>query len=234
MDWYAEFAGQARRRQLRPEPEWACGAVLDPVVVRSVQRFQVGESGDGENLIASAGRHRAAVELFVEEERTHARLLARLLEAAGARTIDGHWSDALFIRVRRACGPRLELMVLLIAEVVALGYYRALRDGAGDALTTEVAARILADEERHVPFHVDRLRERGIHGFVRAVWRVLTAGAVGIVLFGHGRALRGLGVPRIAFAAETWARFEQVLVDVHRGPSPVPGPRLRARPRGLV
>ncbi|WP_309113633.1 hypothetical protein [Saccharothrix sp.] len=37
------------------------------------------------------------------------------------------WSDAVFVRLRRALGPRLELMVLLIAEVVALGYYRARR-----------------------------------------------------------------------------------------------------------
>lgn len=121
------------------------------MVVRSVQRFQVGESGDGENLIASAGRHRIAVGLFVEEERNHARLLANLLAAAGAGTIAGHWSDTLFIRARRALGVRLELMVLLIAELVALGYYRALRDGSGDRLATDVAARILADEERQVP-----------------------------------------------------------------------------------
>ncbi|RJQ88247.1 hypothetical protein [Amycolatopsis panacis] len=53
-------------------------------------------------------------------------------------------------------------------------------------------------------------------------------GALAIVLFGHGRALRALGVPRIAFTAQIWALFEQVLEDLR----PVPGPRLRARPRG--
>nr|WP_245914457.1 ferritin-like domain-containing protein [Amycolatopsis sulphurea] len=234
MDWRAEFEAEARRRRTRPEPEWSGGARLDPVVVRSVERFQVGESGDGENLIADAGRHRVAVGLFLEEERNHARLLANPLATAGVGTIAGHWSDTLFVRARRALGVRLELMVLLIAELVALGYHRALRDGSGDRLATDVAARILADKERHVPFHVDRFRELGIRRVVRPAWRVPTAAALAIVLFGHGRALRTLGVPRIAFTAQTWALFEQVLVDLRRGPAPVPGPRLRARPRGLA
>jgi hypothetical protein len=43
--------------------------------------------------------------------------------------------------------------VLLVAEVVALRYCRALRDGTADPLVTQVAARILAGEERHVPCH---------------------------------------------------------------------------------
>jgi hypothetical protein len=49
-------------------------------------------------------------------------------------------------------------MVLFVAEFIALSYYRALRDGAGDPLTAEVAGRILADEERHVRFHSQQLR----------------------------------------------------------------------------
>jgi hypothetical protein len=51
----------------------------------------------------------------------------------------------------------MELLVLMIAEVVALRYYRALRDGTDDSLTADVAGRILSDEQRHVPFHCERL-----------------------------------------------------------------------------
>ena len=72
-------------------------------------------------------------------------------------TPTGHWSDAVFARLRRLMGLRMELLVLLVAEVVALRYYRALRDGADDSLTVDVAGRILSDEERHVPFHGARL-----------------------------------------------------------------------------
>ena len=197
-DWVEDFQDEAARRLARGEPDWRRGARLDPAVVRSVQRFQVGESGDGANLIAKAGDgdYGTAVQLFVAEEQNHARLLAHLLAAAGADTIGGHWSDAVFVRLRRALGLRLELLVLLVAEVIALRYYRALRDGTADPLTTEVACRILADEQRHVPFHLRRL------GRLPALWWVLLACTAVVVALDHGPALRRLGVPRRAFVRE--------------------------------
>ncbi|MEV0074009.1 ferritin-like domain-containing protein [Amycolatopsis sp. NPDC050768] len=241
VEWLREFREEAQRRRVRPEPEWGRGARLDPVVVRSVQRFQVGESGDGANLIAKADpRFRPAVELFVAEEQNHARLLAELLKAAGSATIHNHWSDTVFVWLRRALGLRLELMVLLIAEVVALSYYRALRDGTGDPLTREVAARILADEERHVPFHCDQLRGAfpGAKGkLVAGGWRILLLGALAAVVVDHGRALRALGVTRLAFAAGVLGRFEQVVVEVDGGRTCLVATRpftRRARPRGLL
>lgn len=36
---------------------------------------------------------------------------------------------------------------------------RALRDGTPDPLTSDVAGRILSDEQRRVPFHGERLRD---------------------------------------------------------------------------
>lgn len=123
-DWVRDFEAQARRRQEVGDPDFARGARMSPAVVASVQRFQVGEAGDGANLIAKAAGDRGyarAVRMFVAEEQNHARMLALLLRSAGAKTLDSHWSDAVFVRLRRALGLRLELMVLLIAEVVALG-----------------------------------------------------------------------------------------------------------------
>ena len=157
--WVENFEAEAARRKQVGDPDWTVGARLHPDVVKSVQRFQVGESGDGANLIAKAGggAYGAAVRLFVAEEQNHARMLEHLLRAADQPTISSHWTDAVFVRLRRALGLRLELMVLLIAETVALRYYRALRDGSRDPLTADVADRILRDEERHVPFHQARL-----------------------------------------------------------------------------
>lgn len=223
--WVRDFEAEARRRLDVGDPDFTRPARLHPAVVRSVQRFQVGEAGDGANLIAKAEgagdpTYSHVVRLFVKEEQNHARLLERLLSSAGAKTINGHWSDALFVRLRRALGLRLELMVLLIAEVVALRYYRALRDGAGDALTTEVAGRILADEERHVPFHCDRLRDafaawRGpVRAAVTAVWWVLLCGAVVTVAWDHGPALRHLGVTRRGFAVDVAILFKGALIGV--------------------
>jgi hypothetical protein len=100
----------------------------------------------------------AALRLFVSEEENHARLLALLLRAGRATKQAGHWSATAFARLRHVPGLRTELLLLMVAEVVALRCYRALRAGSGDPLTSEVAGRILAAEERHVPFHCARLR----------------------------------------------------------------------------
>ncbi|MET9254428.1 hypothetical protein [Streptomyces sp. NPDC003717] len=145
--WTRRFERERERRRAQGDPDWHQGATLPPPVWAGIQRFQIGEDGDGANLIAKADRagdpaYASAVRLFVAEEQNHARLLAALLAAGGRSVIAGHWTDTAFIRLRRLLGLRLELLVLMIAEVVALHYYRALRDGTHDALTSEVAARI--------------------------------------------------------------------------------------------
>jgi len=224
-DWTGEFRVAAQKRRADGEPDWSMGARLHPAVVRSVQRFQVGEAGDGANLIRAAARagdeeYAAAVRMFVAEEQNHARLLASLLTAAGAPTITGHWTDAVFIALRRALGLRLELMVLLIAEVIALRYYRALRDGTPDPLTRTVAARILADEERHVPFHCRRLRQgfRTMPRFARRViwglWRLLHFGATVVVAWDHGPALRRLALRRRDFVRDANRQFSNTLTEI--------------------
>ncbi|MEU2254732.1 ferritin-like domain-containing protein [Nocardia xishanensis] len=221
LRWTGEFEAKARARAAAGDPDWSRGARLHPAVARSVQRFQVGESGDGADLIAKAERagdrvYTAAVRLFVDEERNHARLLARLLDAAGEQTIAHHWTDAVFVRLRRALGLRLELMVLMVAEIIALQYYRALRDGSGDALATSVAALILDDERRHVPFHTQRLRaafaDVRLHTRLaaRSFWWILLTGATLVVAYDHGPALRELGCSRMAFVRATLGLFATI------------------------
>ncbi|WP_103510292.1 ferritin-like domain-containing protein [Streptomyces sp. SM13] len=212
-DGIRDFEAARRERGERGDPDWSTGVPPYPAIRRSVQRFQVGEDGDGAELITEAeaagdAEYASAVRMFVAEERNHARLLALLLASGGAPVITSHWSDRIFVALRRALGLRLELLVLMIAEVVALRYYRALRDGAGDALTREVAGRILADEERHVPFHCHRLR-RALRPLPPPVRVLVTSGrraglaaAALVVAVDHGPALRRLGVGRFRFARE--------------------------------
>lgn len=233
-DWVTAFEAAAERRRAGGDPDWARGAELDPAIVRSLQRFQLGESGDGANLAAKASRsgdegYARAVRLFITEEQEHARLLAALLTAANARVISGHWSDAVFTRLRRALGLRLELMVLFVAEFTALSYYQACRDGAGDPLAAEVARRILADEERHVRFHSQQLRLAfaGLPPVARLAvswaWQLLMLGTACAVIFDHGAALRRLGVPRRQFTAQVLGGFRSAVASIRRGnPSPAP------------
>lgn len=220
--WTTEFEAKVLARASAGDPDWSRGAVLDPAVARSVQRFQVGESGDGANLIAKAEAagdpvYTAAVRLFVAEEVNHARMLALLLNAGEWPTISGHWSDAVFVRLRRALGLRLELMVLMVAEVVALRYYRALRDGTDDVLTSQVAGLILNDELRHVPFHCQRLRAafastaRPARLVPVLLWWLVLVGATVVVAIDHGSALRRLGVTRTGFVLDVIALFKGIV-----------------------
>ncbi|MFJ7268630.1 ferritin-like domain-containing protein [Streptomyces sp. NPDC099050] len=212
--WLADFEAERERRAERGDPDWDRPAALPPELIRSLQRFQVGEDGDGSALIGKADRagdpvYARAVRLFVAEEQNHARMLALLLEAGGAGTLAGHWSDTVFVWLRRLLGLRVELLVLMVAEVVALRYYRAVRDGAADPLASEVAGRILTDEERHVPFHCLRLHEAltPLPAPARRAallgWRAALAAAATVVAVDHGPALRTLGVRRRVFVADT-------------------------------
>ncbi|GAB0108032.1 hypothetical protein JMUB6875_70350 [Nocardia sp. JMUB6875] len=219
--WTAEFEAKAVARLRTGDPDWSLGATLSPAIVRSIQRFQVGESGDGANLRAKAARagdptYAAAVDLFVAEEQNHARLLRHLLQSAGHETIPAHWTDTAFVHLRRALGLRLELMVLSVAEVIAVPYYGALRDGTADELTTRTAALIVADEQRHIPFHTQRLHQAFVptpavlRPLIRAVWWAILGAAILVVLLDHAPALRELRVTRREFARTTFALFAPI------------------------
>ncbi|MFG1796282.1 hypothetical protein [Nocardia sp. NPDC049149] len=52
--WTSEFEAKTVARAAAGDPDWGRGAALDSAVAKSIQRFQVGESGDGANLIAKA------------------------------------------------------------------------------------------------------------------------------------------------------------------------------------
>lgn len=70
--WLQDFEAEAERRRQREDPPWARGARLHPEVARSVQRFQVGEAGDGANLIAKAagdGGYLATVKVAADHGR---------------------------------------------------------------------------------------------------------------------------------------------------------------------
>jgi hypothetical protein len=202
--WVRRFEDERERRRAQGDPGWERGATLHPAVWSSVQRFQAGEDGDGVSLVA------------------------RLPAAGGAPTLTGHWSDKAFVRLRRLMGLRTELLVLMVAGVVALRYHRALRDGTGDPLTSDVAGRVLADEQRHVPFRCERLHAslaqlpRPLRRPVMVLWRLLLLAAC-LVVADHGPALRRLGPGRRRFVADVMASSRTVV-------SAILTPRTVARP----
>jgi len=195
--------------------------VAEPVrrpLIASVRRFQLGESGDGRQLLRNAERagdpeYVRAIGYFVAEEQQHAALLLRLLGYLGGTTMSTHWSDAVFVRMRRLLGLRTELMVLSVAEVVALSYYGGLSTAGPDAVTRAVAARIVDDEQAHVRFQRDRLHA-GFAGssaplrvLALGLWWLVAVGATVVVAFDHRGVLDAIGYPRIRFIRDVLADF---------------------------
>jgi hypothetical protein len=194
----------------------------------SLAVFQLGESGTGEHLFAAARRAGAdddyltCLERFVAEEQEHARLLAVVLVAVGHPLRTSHWTDRIFVLIRRAHSLRTEVLVLMVAEVIALSYYGALRDGIRARDLADVFGRIHADELVHVEFHCQTLPEqlrrfpRPVHRFARMLWTVLVAGATVVVARDHGRLLNEVGVSRRTFVRRVAADRRRVAASLFR------------------
>ena len=83
-------------------------------LARSIERFELGESGDGERLRRLAAEtgdatYAPTIELFVAEEGQHARWLGILRERFGGARLESHWSDRAFVLLRatsEACDAR--------------------------------------------------------------------------------------------------------------------------------
>jgi hypothetical protein len=226
MDWLRYFRqNRANRLPIR----WELGINVEPhlqgPLVRSLQRFQVGEQGDGAHLKQAAAKtsdpeYAETIKLFLEEEQEHSRLLARILEGMGAPLLKSHWTDRCFIAVRHLMGLRMELMVLLAAELIAKPYYRTLHAGTRDPVVKAVCAQILRDEEGHVAFHWDYLA-RSFAGLpvaarllILLAWSIFYRAVCLVVIYDHRSVLRAAGVPPVTFWRDCGAVFEEAAAHI--------------------
>jgi hypothetical protein len=211
VDWLTYFEGNRRKR--RDIPMNRC-VTLDrrdaSSLLCSLRRFQVGESGDGAHLLQSATAlgdpvYLRCLRLFVAEEQHHAQLLARAIDLLGGETLASHWTDRAFVFLRRRAGLRLELLVLLAAEIVGLAYYRALRDGVPDSTLLLISRQMVADEEAHLAFHcqaLQRLLDRlppWRRMLARTAWVWFARGAALVAWHGHRQALHTAHTGRVGF-----------------------------------
>ena len=227
MKPWREYFEQNRRS--RREIPWAHpvaieSALLQPLV-RSLRRFQLGESGEGLHLRKYAARtgdadYQAAIDLFIGEEQEHARLMARILGMLEVPLLTHHWSDACFVLLRRCFGLHHELLVLLIPEMIARRYFRAVRDGTRDPILRAVCEQILHDEEGHVAFHVDFLQKAlarlslPARAVLRAVWRLVFRLACLAMIVDHRSLLSAAGVSPLAFWWDCGLIFDEVAASI--------------------
>jgi demethoxyubiquinone hydroxylase (CLK1/Coq7/Cat5 family) len=226
--WLTHFRDN---RELRFRIPWEAGVHPEPALrrplIRSLQRFQVGESGAGKHLSKLAGtlnspEYSEAIALFVVEEQRHAALMAEALRQLNAPLLRFHWSDAAFVLLRRVSGLREELLVLLVPEMIAQRYFRALHDGTRDPALRAMFAQMGHDEEGHVAFHQSTLawlfRESGLacRSLTRIAWRLLFRAACAVLILDHWSALRAARVSPLDFWWDCGLIFDEVAAKVFR------------------
>jgi hypothetical protein len=226
INWLSYFKwNRAHRSTIAWQPTLELAPHLRAPLIRSLQKFQVGESGEGRHLREHAAKtgdanYAAAIELFIKEEQEHARVMACILSRLNAPLLEGHWSNRSFILMRRLFGLHQELMVLLLPEMIAKRYFRALHDGSTDPVLKAVFAQICHDEDGHVAFHIDYLHQAFKHlslptrAAARCLWRILFRGACLVVILDHGRVLRAMGVSAAEFWWDTGLIFDETAAGI--------------------
>jgi len=188
-------------------------------LVALLQRFQLGEAGEGR--VAGEARAtrdpafddalREATTLYVREEGRHAAILARVLAALGAPTLTRATAEVLFRRGRRLLGLRTKMLVIACAEVVGVAVYARVRDGAPCPALSHAVDDILSDELTHLDFQsLLFARIVATHGRLAPVagpaiavaFAAVLAAATLLVAAQHRVALRRLGTTPAAFVGE--------------------------------
>ncbi|GAB2453877.1 hypothetical protein HD599_002886 [Conyzicola lurida] len=243
-DWVVHFqTNPERQRATEATIDWSAPAELANrerrAFVRSFQRFELGESGDGVRLLRMAAEagdpvYTDALRRLVAEEQKHSALFGRGLRHLAAPSLDEHWTDAAFTRLRRLLGLRTEIGLFLIAESVAMGYFVALAGHAPDAVLRGIGRRIAEDERDHIRFQIDRLRigfratPAPARALVGLAWGVVAAGAATVIVVDHGAALRACGVSPVEYWGRAMRSFRAAARSVLAHPeSPLLGPARR-------
>ncbi|RYG74130.1 hypothetical protein EON80_02740 [bacterium] len=203
---------------------------LRDALVRTLQRFNLGESGEGEYLkkfAAKTGDHTycRAIELFVAEEQTHSRWFGLLLDKLDAPRLEKHWSDAIFTRVRRAGGLHFELVTFLTAEIVGQKFFSQLARNCPDTLCSAVFSQVVRDESAHIAFHIGTLRHAfGGQSLLKRLrwhyqWKFMLTCAIAIVCLDQADIFRQLRLSRKEFAAHCFETFGVVSKRIWAGQS---------------
>ncbi|MCU1477632.1 MAG: putative rane protein [Subtercola sp.] len=178
-------------------------------LARSLQKFELGESGEGAGLRSKARKRHDpvyddALVRFIAEEQKHSALFAAALARFGAERLTSDWTDRVFVVLRRLMGLRTEVTLFLIAETVAMEYFEAL-GRSSDPVIRGVARRVLTDEVEHIRFQIDQLRVGFEHTpragrlFAAAAAWMVAVGAATVVAVDHGAAMRACGLRPLTF-----------------------------------
>jgi hypothetical protein len=218
-----------RNRKNRPPVPWENGVHVEPYLraplIRSLQKFQLGESGEGRNLKRHAkeigdATYAEAIDLFIKEEQEHSRLMGKILNDLNAPLLKSDWSDWCFVSLRHLFGLHQELMVLLLPEMIAKCYFRVLHDGTRDPVLRAVFAQIAQDEDGHLAFHVEYLRRAfekmsfSRRMLVLILWRLVFRATCAAVMLDHRAVLHAAGVKPQNFWQDCGQIFDEIAAGI--------------------
>lgn len=191
-------------------------------IAKSIQQFQLGEGSKGQRLLDRGKKYAreaddacfaAALTLFIREEQQHSRYLAAFMASQGIPRVTRHWVDTAFRRLRGLAGLELSLTVLVTAEIIAVAYYRALRDATGSATLKTICRRILEDEAAHLRFQASMLgrisakRSAEWQQALGKVHRQFLQGTIALVWMEHRGVFEAAGYDFRRFREETLLEF---------------------------
>lgn len=215
--WRSDFeVHRGQHSRVTTAGMWTLAPAVKAGLQTSVPTFQLGETGSGSHLLRMAARvgsddYVEAMRLFVLEEQEHARLLGLVCEAVDAPVVESHWTDRVFQWARRILGLRAEVLMLLVAELVAVRFYATLAGGVGDHVLGRIFARIHDDEVRHLDFHAATLPQfldtwpAPLWWLARGIWSATVLGTAVVVAWDHRRVLRACDSGPLRFFAGVFA-----------------------------
>jgi len=227
-DWPAGLVWRNHfRRSLLDEMEPRTRDAWDPgereILGPSLAQFQLGESSDGRHLLQYARRFGnaagdswlgEAMALFIQEENRHSYWLAEFLKAQNYPLLRHCWSDAIFRLVRKLMGFGLMIAVLVCAEIVAVPYYKAVKQYTQSTWLRAICTRLLSDEAMHLRFQAANLgavwRRWRLLWLLRACHRVMMAAICLAVWREHNGVLRRGGYTLLTFTTGCLDLLNQV------------------------
>lgn len=191
------------------------------LITKSIQQFQRGENSEGKYLIkfakeSSLEDYHETIVHFIREEQRHAMILGKWMKLHHIPLIKHHWVDSVFRNIRRFSGIRNSVNTLMIAEIIAAVYYRALRDCSHSKTLKAICTQILIDESIHLQFQtysLSRLRRNSqFHQLRQNLFlKFLLAGTVIIVWKEHKKVLKEGGYNFRTFNRECYEILAQCI-----------------------
>jgi hypothetical protein len=230
-DWLSYFQiNRETRADITFPDRLSVDAEVRAPLIKSLKRFQIGETGEGRHLRKYASLmndpvYEECIDLFVKEEQFHARVLAQIIQSLDGTLLSWHWTDLAYICLRRMLGLKTEVFIMLIAEIIGKCFYRVCADNLDNRLLSDAFSLIVLDEIGHLEFHTHFLQDRTqafphiVRRGVHYAWCILFVTACLVFIADHKRTLAALKVTPRDFMRDclnTFHRTATRALHLHR------------------